>query len=188
MCNLKVVCFLTFTLFAYNLLGQQSIQRVSIDVGLSILPLKVQRNDLYRWLLFPSIEASYGLNDKTSIAFSFMPKDIRSYHDEKFNEAPELNSYEEAILYVGKRIGLPRFNSYSFIGISKLIYKGKFSLAYCGQVGVRFGESLVLEAVAFHPSFPKGFETHVTNGKLSGPGINLKLMPIWYLDDSIYLG
>lgn len=189
MSKLLIITFSFYIIFIDGLSGQQFLKQMNLDVGVSTLPLTTKRTNLTRWMMFPSIDLSYSLNETMSIAVSYMYKDIRKYdNSKKYIEAPDLTSYEEAVNFIGFRISLPYFRNYIFFGVNKKLLTAKwFNLSYGGQIGYRTGEYLVLNAVSYHPSFPNGFERHSTFETSRGPGLNLKLLPSVHFGKSFYL-
>ena len=170
------------------LLGQQN-NKFHISLGITGIPLHIDRTDVFRWMVYPSIKSSYRINEKIYLSGYYLFQDIRSgkYPGNDlfiYSETPPLETYDEAMNYIGSKFGNSEFYHYVFLGFNySLINKKLFNLQVGSQLGYRSGSTSVLSYVVEHPGFPNGFEIHPTVLKSNGLGINLFLEPKITLTD-----
>jgi hypothetical protein len=164
--KLRVIILLLFVFISFLANGQAKHKEFSLAIGVTEIGLFIERTDIYRWMPFPSIMVNISRNDHSYYQFSFAAFDIRNYRgagSEKYVETPPLNSYDEAIMYIGKKVSLSDFNSYTFGGIAySLNSKSKFQMLGSVEVGFRFGQTSVIESVYKRPASVQGFELHTS--------------------------
>lgn len=174
---------LLFGISFNQLFGQTESDKIFIAYGYYVIPLHIDRTNVTRWMISPTVEGGYRLNDKLLITVSYLGLDTRVKHYspeelDAFKEVPHLISYDDAIMYEGKKFTLSLFSDYIFAGLQYEHYKSKMlKLRFNIQLGYRFGETSVLTHVIQNPSWPNGFEVRSNNQSSTSPGIKLSISP-----------
>ncbi len=172
----------------HDLKGQNKFDRISLSYGYTTSPLHINRTDVNRWLVFPTFEGGYRINEKIGISISYLKYDItlNKYSIDKFylySETPKLHSYQEAQIYIGNKIDPSEFNGYFLAGIHYYHFNTKhFSFQSVIQVSFRMAETQILEHVIERPSNPNGFEAHISYLTSDAIGVKLAIAPkiiIW---------
>jgi len=183
------VLYLVSTSISYG----QSNWKFYGEFGYNTIPLKTQRTGLVRWMIYPSIDIGYNLSEKFNLIGSYFYHDISigSYDAstlDKYSEIPPLTSYEQAIKYMGKRIGLPELRDYIFLGGRlRFIKAGIYRLDGLLEVGHRFGISVIASHITKSSSFPYAFEVHPTGSGSSGFGLKMEIGQQLIFSNTLYL-
>ncbi len=179
----KNILLISIVFSSSFILGQQNNHIFNINLGVTAIPLHINRTDAYRWMIYPSVKASLKVTEKINLSGYYLFQDIRlgKYPGNDpfiYSETPQLKTYDEALNYIGRKFGSSEFHDYIFLGISYYSIKKKsFDIQTGCQLGYRSGYTFVLSYVVEHPGFPNGFEIHPTVLKSNGPGINLFIAP-----------
>ncbi len=166
-----------------TLSGQANSRKSFIAIGVSAIPLHIERTDLTRWMVFPSIDFSYKLNEKVLIHASYLYQDLRTYFNStngssKYIETPTLNSFELASMYLGDKYTLSLFSNYCFLGMQYEHFNTDvFALRSGVDLGFRFGETNILDEI--HESWyaPYGYKAQASIQTSDSPGLKLSLSP-----------
>ncbi len=173
--------------------SQAELDKIYASFGYSAIPLHIDRTDITRWMVFPTFETGYRINEKLSINASYLGQDVtlkRSTLERQnlYKEVPVLTSYEEALSYQGKKFTISHFSDYIFAGFLYENNRSKsFILQTNLQIGFRFGETSLLTNISEQPSWPNGFEVHETILSSNSPGLKLAISPKVLLWDFVFI-
>lgn len=180
---MRKVVIAFFLILSSHIFGQDERNVLELKFGRSYIPLYIQRTDVIRWMIYPSAEVDFFINNKIAISASFAWYDIKlliydEKEDSRYSESPYLSSYEIAKENEGNKYSFSAFSDYAFIGIKyRHIIKKSFHVNSNLCLGFRHGETSVLEHAVYMPSYPNGFETISSNMNSTGPGIKIGIAP-----------
>ncbi len=189
----KQICLIIITTYSKILFCQESLDKIYVGFGYSSIPLHIERTNVTRWMLYPTLEGSYRISPQLLVEATYLGSDVYLNNNDpeelsKYLEIPHLTSYNEAIKYIGKRFALPVFDNYCFAGIQyEYLRKRSFKLQVGAQVGFRFGEYFVLASAVENPSKPNGSDLHLKLKSSNSPGFRFSITPKFVLGDFISL-
>ena len=177
---MKTILFAFFILFTIQAFGQDDKMQLSVLFGYATIPLKIERTQAIRWMIFPNFQIGYKIKPNIELQGSYLLHDIRlaKFSDDKFHyysEVPKLNSYEEAQMYIGKKLDPSEFYTYVFLGAEGKYFNSRAfkNVAIGAQIGIRGGYTFLLEHIFENSQYPNGFESHLSIANSNSIGLRL---------------
>lgn len=177
---MKLLLFSFIILFYTGVFGQEDKTQLSVLFGYTSIPLKIERTHATMWMIFPSFQIGYKIKPNIELQGSYLLHDIRlaKLSGDKFHyysEVPKLNSYEEAKMYIGKKLDPSEFYTYVFLGAEDKYFNSRAfkDVAIGAQIGIRGGYTFILEHIFENSQYPNGFEAHLSIANSNSIGLRL---------------